>query len=57
MSTRTKALLWVILLAVVDTAIPVPIVGLVLAYGILVQPPWFVEMGREICGSGAGPER
>ena len=48
MTPKTRILLRVILLGIVDAAIPIPILGLVLIYVILHKPPWFMEMVREI---------
>ncbi len=41
MSTKTKGLVAVILLALCDTVIPIPITALGLIYVMLQRPDWF----------------
>ena len=41
MSNRTQYLAILILLCLIDTVIPVPIVGLILIHTIIQKPPWF----------------
>ena len=48
MSTKTKALIFVIGLGVIDMLIPIPILGLVLLYVVFQRPPWFMDVVSEI---------
>jgi len=48
MKISTKVLVYLILLAFVDTVIPVPITGMVLIYVLYQKPAWFREMVDEI---------
>ena len=48
MNPMTKILIFLIVLCVVDVVIPIPILGLILIYVVLKQPPWFLEVVSEI---------
>jgi hypothetical protein len=48
MNIRTKSILILCLLGIVDAAIPIPIIGLFLIYVIVQKPPWFAEIVQEI---------
>ncbi|MDY6990021.1 MAG: hypothetical protein SWQ30_18420 [Thermodesulfobacteriota bacterium] len=48
MTLKTRSLIGLVGLCVVDTVIPVPIVGLILIFVILQKPPWFQEVVGEI---------
>jgi len=48
MKTQTKILLYLLMLSLVDTVIPVPITGIVLLYVLYQKPGWFKEMVDEI---------
>ena len=48
MSIKTKSLVYLILLAIVDTVIPFPILGVILIYVVLQRPPWFRNVVTEI---------
>jgi hypothetical protein len=48
MSIKTKYLISVILLGLVDIVIPIPILGIILIYVILQKPAWFKNGVREI---------
>jgi hypothetical protein len=48
MTVKTKCLMGLIALGVVDALIPLPILGLILIYVLLQRPPWFHEMVREV---------
>jgi len=48
MNIRTKSILILCILGIVDTVIPIPIIGLVLIYIIVQKPPWFVDIVQEI---------
>jgi hypothetical protein len=41
-------MIYLIILAVVDMIIPIPIVSLILIYVILERPPWFQNLTQEI---------
>jgi len=51
MTIRTKCIITLILLAMVDTVIPLPIIGAILIYVLLQRPPWFRNVVLEIYGS------
>jgi len=48
MTIKTKCLITLILLAMVDTVIPLPITGAMLIYFLLQRPPWFKDVVAEI---------
>lgn len=48
MKTSTKAMLYLILFALIDTVIPVPITALILIYVLLERPPWFKALVSDI---------
>jgi hypothetical protein len=48
MNIRTKSILILCLLGIIDAAIPIPIIGLVLIYVIVQKPPWFAKIVQEI---------
>lgn len=49
MSTKSRVLLWVVFLGVLDALIPLfPILALVLIYVVMERPRWFLEWAREI---------
>ena len=50
MTTKTKTLIALILLSMVDTVIPLPIIGAILIYVLLQRPPWFKNVVAEIYG-------
>lgn len=47
-----NVLAYLIVLAIVDIFIPVPILALILIYVVLKKPRWFTELVREIYGPG-----
>ncbi|ETW97835.1 MAG: hypothetical protein ETSY1_21170 [Candidatus Entotheonella factor] len=51
MSTKSKVLISLIGLGIVDIVIPVPIVALTLIYVVLQRPSWFTDMVRNIYGT------
>jgi hypothetical protein len=51
MTTKTKCLITLILLSLVDAVIPFPIIGVILIYVLLQRPPWFKNVAVEIYGS------
>ena len=60
MTTKTKTLIALILLSMVDTVIPLPIIGVILIYVLLQRPPWFknvvVGIYGEIGSDQASPD-
>ena len=48
MSTKTKALIFVISLGIIDMLIPIPILGLILLYVVVQKHPWFMDVVSEI---------
>jgi hypothetical protein len=50
MNAKTKILLKLIGLGIVDVVIPVPIVAIILITVVLQRPAWFTDMVRDIYG-------
>lgn len=50
MNIKARAIIGLLPLALVDAIIPIPIVGLLLLYVIVVQPRWFWKLVRELYG-------
>jgi hypothetical protein len=48
MGFKTKCLIALMGLAVVDAVIPFPILGMILIYVVLQKPLWFERMVREL---------
>ena len=48
MSIKTKSLVILISLGIMDVVIPIPILGVILIYVVLQRPPWFTNVVREI---------
>lgn len=48
MSLRTKALIAIVALSLIDVIIPVPILGLLLVHAIYARPPWVRALAREV---------
>ena len=48
MSTKTKALIFLIILGIIDMVIPIPILGLVLLHVVLQRPHWFMDVVSDI---------
>ena len=48
MSAKTKVLMTLIGLGIVDAVIPIPILALILITVVLQKPPWFTDMVRDI---------
>jgi hypothetical protein len=51
MKSRTKIVLSLIALCLVDSVIPVPIIGAILLYVLYEKPEWFREMVTDIYGT------
>ncbi len=50
MTIKTKFVIALLLLCLVDTVIPFPIIGVILIYVLLQRPPWFKDIFVEIYG-------
>jgi len=50
MKTKTKLLIYLVVLCIVDLIIPVPITGLILFYVILNRPGWFQSLVDNVYG-------
>jgi len=48
MSIKSKSLIFLVFLGIIDVIIPIPILGLILIYVVLQRPPWFGNVVREI---------
>ena len=48
MSIKTKTLIFLIILGILDMVIPIPILGVVLIYVVFQRPPWFMDIVSEI---------
>ena len=51
MKTKTKILIYISILALLDMIIPIPFTALILLYVILEKPPWFLDHVNEIYNS------
>jgi len=51
MSIKTKSLIFLVSLGIIDVVIPIPILGLILIYVVLQRPPWFRNLVQEIYNS------
>jgi hypothetical protein len=50
MSAKTRILMTLITLGLIDIVIPLPIVALILIYVVLQRPTWFTAMVHDIYG-------
>jgi len=48
MKTRTKMLISLLALCLVDAVIPIPIIGIILLYAMYQKPAWFKELVADI---------
>jgi len=48
MSIKTKSLIFLVILGIIDVVIPIPILGVTLIYVVLQRPAWFTNIVREI---------
>jgi len=48
LNTKSKCLIALILLGIVDAVIPVPILGIILICVLFQRPPWFKDLVKEI---------
>lgn len=53
---KKKLIITVILLGLLDVVIPVPILCILLLYGLLARPAWFLRIAREACQAGSRTE-
>ena len=51
MTKKTKSLMYLSILALLDMIIPIPFTALALIYVILEKPPWFESLVTEIYNS------
>jgi hypothetical protein len=49
-TTKTKALITLGILAVFDTVIPIPITALIVIFAVAQKPPWATDLVRDIYG-------
>jgi len=52
MSIKTKTIIALIILGLVDIIVPIPIVALILMYVIIKKPTWFMDVSRGIYKQG-----
>jgi hypothetical protein len=48
MTLKTRSLIGLVVLSIVDAVIPIPIVGLILIFIIIRKPPWFQRLVHEL---------
>ncbi len=48
MDIKSKTFVFIVTLSLVDMVIPLPILGAVLVYVVLLKPPWFREIVKEV---------
>jgi hypothetical protein len=48
MRLKTRALIALIVLSIVDVVVPIPIVGIILIFVALHKPPWFRDLVCEV---------
>jgi hypothetical protein len=48
MTTKRKIMIYLILFAIIDTVIPVPITTIILIYVLLEKPDWFEKLVEDI---------
>jgi len=48
MTTSRKILIYLILFAIIDTVIPVPITTIILIYVLLEKPDWFEKLVEDL---------
>ncbi len=51
MKMKTKIMIYISVLALLDMIIPIPFTALILIYVILEKPPWFMDFVNEIYNS------
>jgi hypothetical protein len=50
---KNQLLTYLVLLAIVDVVIPVPVLALILLYVVWKRPRWFADMFHDLYGPGA----
>ncbi len=55
MKTNSKILTYLILFAIIDTVIPVPITAIIMIYVLLEKPDWFEKLVGQIYDSKRSP--
>ena len=48
MSIKTKSIIVLIILCIMDVMIPIPILGVILIYIVLQRPTWFTDVVRKL---------
>jgi hypothetical protein len=48
MKSKTKTMVYLVILALLDMLIPIPFTALLLIYVVLEKPPWFQNLVTEI---------
>ena len=48
MGIKSKTIIFLIILGIIDMVIPVPILGGILIYIVAQKPPWFADLVQEI---------
>ena len=48
MKLETKLLVYLVVLAVVDLVVPIPITAALLIYTVIAKPPWFLSMVQQV---------
>jgi hypothetical protein len=48
MATKTKIIISLIILGIIDMVIPIPILGIILLYVVLEKPSWFRRAVRDV---------
>ena len=51
MKINTKILIYLLVFAIIDTVIPVPITAIILIYVLFEKPDWFKDMVMQIYNS------
>jgi len=51
MGIKTKILIILSILCIIDVVIPIPILGVILIYVVIQRPPWFMEAVHNIYNS------
>lgn len=50
---RGRLVFYLLLLAIVDVVVPVPMLALILLYVVWQRPPWFAGLFRQVYGPSA----
>jgi hypothetical protein len=48
MTLKTRSIIGLVGLSIVDMVIPIPILGMILIFVVLQRPPWFHKAVREL---------